>query len=139
MPRLAQLALILTLLTIGSCTMQKEIRPAIISDIRLDIERCPVHDEPLIEATNSVDFERGSYMPSYYKIRLALFPCAFDDPYSEGEMAMVTYCSKCRAAKNMYLLDSQRSNREEKWTQDQDVDGLIERQRHALDFQDSKE
>lgn len=139
MPRLAQLALILTLLTIGSCTTQKEIRPAIISDIRLDIERCPVHDEPLIEATNSVDFERGSYMPSYYKIRLALFPCAFDDPYSEGEMAKVTYCSKCRAAKNMYLLDSQRTNREEKWTQDQDVDGLIERQRHELDFQDSKE
>lgn len=138
MARLAQLALILTLLTISSCTKQKEIRPAIISDIRFDIERCPVHDEPLIEATNSVDFERGSYIPSCYKIRLALFPCAFDDPYSEGEMAMVTYCSKCRAGKSIYLLDLQRTNREEKWTQDQDVDGLIERQHRELDSQHSK-
>ena len=105
MARLAQLALMLTLVAFGSCATQKAIRPAKISDIRLDIERCPVHDELLIEATNSVDLERGSYMPSYYKIRRALFPCAFDDPYSDGEMAMVTYCPKCRAAKNKYLRD----------------------------------
>ncbi len=137
MARLAQFALIFPVFALASCAAHKLIQPTKVSDIRLDLEHCPVHDELLIQATNSVDSERGSYAYSYYEIRRALFPCAFDDPHSVGEMAMVTYCPKCRAAKEKYLRDSQPMTQEESW--DQDVDEFIDRQRRELDAEYSKE
>lgn len=137
MERLTQFALMLPLFAFASCAAHQAVQPKKIPDLRGDIERCPVHGELLIEATNRVDFERGSYMYSHYQIRKALFPCAFDDPHSVGKMAIVTYCPKCRAAKRKYLRDSRAMTQEE--IRNQDVDEFIERQRRELDAEYSNE
>lgn len=101
-----RLILILTLIFFVSCaTSETKPSPGRIEDLRLKIDCCPVHNEPLIESIESVDMERGSYMPEYYQIRSELFPCAYDDPHSVGEPARVTFCPKCRFAKARYLKD----------------------------------
>lgn len=128
---LSRLSVALLLVVLGSCAAYEPNQPVEIADIRTDIERCPAHDELLIEATNRVDFERGQFMPPYYDIRKALFPAAYDDPFSVGELARVTYCPKCRAAKQKYLRDTRDMSNAE--FQSLDLDAFLERQRRELD------
>ncbi|MCA9179282.1 MAG: hypothetical protein KDB14_32710, partial [Planctomycetales bacterium] len=61
MARFKHILLTFLLLMSYSCAAHVPVQPKTITDLRLGDERCSVHDEALIEATNSVDFERGSY------------------------------------------------------------------------------
>ena len=106
MVRATRLLTVLLILLVASCVEPKINPPQNgIQDIRLDIKRCPVHDEMLIESVQSVNLSRGQYLYPHHEFRAALFPCAYDDPHSLGELARVTYCPKCRFAKAKYVND----------------------------------
>lgn len=133
-----------SVILIASCSIPEGNPPQDeIKDARLDVERCAVHDELLIQSVQRVDWERGQYYPSYWKIRSALFPCAYDDPESQGDLALVTYCPKCRAAKARYLKDDDQpfpqlelfgKDDERLWRQyRQDLDAFIARHRREVD------
>jgi len=98
-----------------------------IEDVRLNITHCPVHNELLIETVQPVDWERGQYAPSYWTIRSALFPCAFNDPHSWGDIALVTFCPKCRAAKAKFL------NEDMPLPNQEELDAFVARHRRELD------
>ena len=148
MARLIQPLVVFSLVLSVSCVIPPRPRPprkarqSQIEDLVVDdVERCPVHDETLLVSLDSVDWERGSYCPSYYKIRSALFPCAFDDPLSDGDLAMVAYCPICRAAKAKFLKAEEcpeppmhlfgEDGFHERWQQD--IDAFIARQRKELE------
>lgn len=116
-----------------------------VVDWRIDVDRCPVHDELLLEDQQPVSDGHVSYDPSYYKIRDALFPCAYDDVYRLGydsDTALVKFCPKCRFAKKKCNRDNNppRHWREfagnadgfhEAWQRE--VDTFIARQQRELD------
>lgn len=118
-----------------------------VVDIRQDhLEQCPVHHEPLIESVERVDLERGSFHPWYFEVRERLFPCAFDDPAGQGEMAMITYCPTCRVAKAIYLRNDENwppllyqvsgeTDDEYHDRKKEELDGFISRQQDALNQQ----
>ncbi len=133
MARLPFLTSWCALFAFASCDAIQRYQAPTIVDMRTDLERCPVHDDLLVEAVNRVDFERGSSWIQYHEIRRALFPAAFDDPHSVGEMAQVTYCPTCRAAKAKFARDTQGMSSDEFLSLD--IDQFVQCQRQELDAQ----
>jgi hypothetical protein len=87
----------LLLLSATSCTLHHTSTND-VSDLRVEISDCPTHNEVLIESTQKVDGSRVSHDPLYWRIRDALFPCAFP-PSEDGDLALIKYCRSCRIAK----------------------------------------
>ena len=78
-----------------------------IADYRFKLDRCPVHDELLVESVGHVS-KSERVQATYSKVREQLYPCVCEDSVSYGDPALITYCPKCRAAKAKVMADSER-------------------------------
>ncbi|QGQ31737.1 hypothetical protein [Gimesia maris] len=103
--------ILMLLILCSGCTTPLELHD--IADLRVDQDRCHIHNEQLKEDINSVedfngtDFNRVSYFFNYTEVRRELFPYAFDDQGDEtgNGVALVKYCPRCRAAKQQFVAD----------------------------------
>ncbi|HCO24549.1 MAG: hypothetical protein CME31_25340 [Gimesia sp.] len=95
----------------SGCIAPQELHD--IADLRVDQDRCHIHNEQLKEDINPVenfngkDFNRVSYTFDYTEVWRELFPYAFDDQSDEtgNGVALVKYCPGCRAAKEQFVAD----------------------------------
>ena len=125
-------------LLFSSCGLREPVNPQ-ISDHRVGLSDCPVHDEALIETTQMVNEARVSEHPLYWQLRDALFPAAFT-PSADGEMAQIKYCRSCRIAKALCendegyeaLYSMMSLDDASQAAQDRQVDAFIARQRQQL-------
>ena len=104
--------ILLLLILCSGCTTPLELHE--IADLRVDEDRCHVHDEQLqedinpVEHFNGTDYNRVSYTFQYTRVQRELFPYAFDDQgyKSSHSVALVKYCPSCRAAKQQFVADT---------------------------------
>lgn len=142
--------IVLLLVTLASCAVPQRETTKQVVDWRIDASRCPVHDELLLEDRQPVSDGHASYDPSYYKIRDALFPCAYDQLYqlgSSADEALLNYCPKCRFAKSKYNRDDNPPRHWREFVGDADgfeqawqneLDAFIARQQRELEKEYAK-